>query len=329
MRFDAPTRLFLEKKMITCIDFTADNQTIAIASKDGAVKLWNSRGELLQKLSNDYCEIVDVKFNPVGDMIAIASNDGIIQLWSLENKLLKTKPFKSRNYKGRLCISFSPDGTMIAIATSDPTIQLWHLDSDTIERLSEYESNIHQVTFSPDAKMIASVNQDNTVILWNLEGKIHTTLMNVQNYYYPNVFGYDYYYPNFCGKVVFSSNSPTLATISLTEIKIWTSQGELLETIKNTKNNMLDAYFLQNHSDILALIRDDQTIELWSIYGEVLQTIHPVADNSYIDFAACSSDGSTVVVANSKGLIKLWHLGLDNILKYSKNFIHDYLVSQQ
>lgn len=90
--------------------FSPDGQTIATASYDHKVKLWNSDGKEILTLKYPGT-VTDVSFSPKGQKIATASVDGIVRLWDLQGTLIK----QIQDQKDTVwSVTFSPDSQTIA-----------------------------------------------------------------------------------------------------------------------------------------------------------------------------------------------------------------------
>jgi WD40 repeat protein len=73
------------------VAFAPDGQTIASASGDKTVKLWNLAGELLQEFSGHSDAVYSVAFAPDGQTIASANSDYTVKLWNLDLDSLVAK----------------------------------------------------------------------------------------------------------------------------------------------------------------------------------------------------------------------------------------------
>ncbi|MBR8835916.1 MAG: AAA-like domain-containing protein [Stigonema ocellatum SAG 48.90 = DSM 106950] len=72
------------------VAFSPDGKTIATASSDNTVKLWNLSGQPLQTLKGHSSRVNSVAFSPDGKTIATASGDNTVKLWNLNLENLLT-----------------------------------------------------------------------------------------------------------------------------------------------------------------------------------------------------------------------------------------------
>ena len=109
---------------IADIKFSPDNQTLASASVDGTVKLWNVSGILLGILKHK-SPVNSISFSPDGQTLASGSKDKMVRVWHVDGTLLKTLKHHQAEVKS---VNFSPDGQMLASVGADGKVILWNLN---------------------------------------------------------------------------------------------------------------------------------------------------------------------------------------------------------
>ncbi len=232
------------------IDFTPDNEILAIASEDEVIKLWHvETSELVQELKGHTREVWRVVVSPDGDLLASASLDGTVKLWRMSDySLLRTLHGHEEAVRD---IAFTPDGTMLASASRDRTIKLWRIpQGEHVYTIEDDVNTVFSITFSPSSTMLASAANDRTVKLWDAgNGELQRTL---QQHDGPVV------------DVTFAPNGQTLASSSLdSTIKLWrVSDGKLLNTLYGHEHAVSSIDFSPDGKR-LASASEDATIRLW------------------------------------------------------------------
>ena len=74
------------------VSFSPDGQTLASASRDTTVKLWDRNGTELATLEGHQDEVYGVSFSPDGQTLASASRDTTVKLWdrNLDNLIAQS-----------------------------------------------------------------------------------------------------------------------------------------------------------------------------------------------------------------------------------------------
>ncbi len=291
---------------INHLAFNPDGTTIASASDDGTIKLWNLQGELICTLSGHTQSVNHLAFNPDGTTIASASDDSTIKLWNLQGELLHTLS----DHNGWVNhLAFSTDGTTIASAGSiDRTIKLWDIQGESLHTLSGHTGWINHLAFSTDGTTIISASDDGTIKRWNLQGELLHTLQDLSGSVYQLEFNPD--------------GTSKVSPISDRTIGRWSFQGELLHTLK-VYTGLVSILGSSPNGKTLASASYDGTIGLWNLQGESLHTLKGHTER--VNQLAFSPDGKTIASASYDGTIKLWSLDLDNVLTRGCDWVKDYL----
>ncbi|ALF51779.1 WD40 repeat-containing protein [Nostoc piscinale CENA21] len=289
-----------QKNTIASIVFSPDNKTLATASIDNVVKIWdlkqlNKKQPKTFKLptdNQDKSEDINISldllaFNPDGQTLAYGNNK-TVKLWNVSTQKLQTS--LNGHQADISSVAFSPNGGILASAGGDNTIILWNLDGKLLNTLTGHEAAINRLTLSPNGQILASASDDNTVKLWDLNGKLLHTLT-----------GHKYGVTN----IAFSPDNQTLASTSNDNtIILWNLDGTLLH--KLTKNNYsLTKIVYSPGGFILASAGSDNTINLWGVDGNLQ---HILKGHKYAITSIVFSHKNKIIATASKDkTIKLWN----------------------
>ena len=310
------------------VAFSPDGNTIATASGDNTVKLWNLQGKPLHTLKGHSDEVNSVTFSPDGMTIATASDDKTVKLWNLQGKELHTLKGHSNFVTS---VAFSDDGQTIASASYDNTVKLWNLEGQELHTLKGHSNFVTSVAFSPDGQTIASGSRDNRVKLWNHQGKKLHTLNEHSEYVYSVAFSYDGMtiasgsrdktvklwnleskllqiltgHSASVHSVAFSPDGNTIASASFDKtVKLWNHQGKELHTLTGHRALVYSVAFSRDGMTI-ASASDDKTVKLWNLESKPLHTLTGHRDSVYS--VTFSPDGQTIASASGDKTVKLWN----------------------
>jgi WD40 repeat protein len=137
---------------ITGLAFSADGQTLASASMDMKIRLWDVTTRqtvgILEGHSHSR-EIEILAFSHDGRLIVSGSRDGTVVLWDVKTKQVMGVFWGHSTSVTALC--FSPDARLLASASFDDTIRIWGVGTRKVTRIIQLDEVFHRLSFSSDA----------------------------------------------------------------------------------------------------------------------------------------------------------------------------------
>lgn len=162
--------------------FSPDNRTVASASGNATLHLWDTRtGEHSTHLGHTY-PVVALAFSPDGNTLATGSFREI-RLWNLTT----AQPTQASVLEGHrdmvTTLAFSPDSKILASTSFYGTILVWDIETgQRRHNLPAHTDSITAFAFSPDNRMLASggywsLDAESTIHLWDIHtGHLLTTV---------------------------------------------------------------------------------------------------------------------------------------------------------
>ncbi len=249
-----------------------DSRTIASASGDATLHLWNARtGEHSTHLWHTY-PVVALAFSPDGNTLATGSFREI-RLWDLTTG----QPTQASVLEGHrdmvTTLAFSPDSKTLASTSFYGTILLWDIETGQRRHdLRAHTDSITALTFSHDNRTLASggywsLDAESTIHLWDIHtGHLLTTVEGHTDPVFALAFSPGS--PSVNGEAA-SNNIYRNTLVSAgwdSTIRLWHPQtGQLHRTFKGDTRPVLALAVLPDSYNTLASVDLDRTIQLWPL----------------------------------------------------------------
>ncbi|MEG4218614.1 AAA-like domain-containing protein, partial [Microcoleus sp. Pol14C6] len=283
------------------VAFSPDGKTLASASGDNTIKLWNLQNQKNIKTLTGHSGLVrSVAFSSDGKTLASARDDNTIKLWNPQTgKPIATLTGHSNPV---ISVAWSPDGKTLASGSADKTIKLWNLQTQKpLATLTAHRSFVNSVAFSPDSLTLASAGADKTIKLWNLQTQKPLATLTGHR--------------SFVNSVAFSPDGKTLASASSDKtIKLWNLQTKELIATLTGHSDQVNSVAISPDGKTLASASGDNTIKLWNLQTkEAIATL--TGHSTFVNSVAWSPDRKTLASASGDGTIKLWNLQTQKNIK--------------
>ena len=153
---------------VTAVAFSPDGTTLASASADSTIKIWNKKtGQLLRTLTGHVHGVCCIAYSPDGGLLASGGDDAYVRLWDATSGTLRVR--LSENTSKVRCLTFSPNGERLAAGRQDSSIELWNVKSRTLAATFKgHKKAVLTVAFTPTGNLLVSGSADQAVKLWSL-----------------------------------------------------------------------------------------------------------------------------------------------------------------
>ena len=283
---------------VITVAFSPDERTLASASFDGSITLWDveSRALLWSGLHTQGTNWL--AFAPDGGLLASGSNDASVRLWDpLSGRQLETLSHPGSVF----AVSWSPDGRLLVSGGSDGHIRVWEIQktqsATCVQTLSGHSNWVRGLAFAPDGSRLASASWDGSIKLWEAREGENLRACQTLTGHRERVH---------C--VAWSPDGHTLASGGFDHtIRLWdTEEGSTRVVLQGHSAVVNGLAFVPNSRSLLSG-SDDGTLRLWDVEsGQCVRVLEGYAP-SLLD-VAWSPNGTQLASAGSDTLVTIWEV---------------------
>ncbi|KAJ1569920.1 hypothetical protein HK096_010062 [Nowakowskiella sp. JEL0078] len=272
---------------VNSVVFSPDGSTIASASYDKTVRMWNPVTGTSRVFEGHKYSVFSVAFSPNGEVIASASCDNTVRVWNAVTG-------NSRVFVGHTSyvnsVAFSPDGETIVSASDDNTVRMWNVATGKSRVFKGHKYDVFSVAFSPHGTTFASGSKDKTVRVWS----VATGTSRIFEGHASGVLS-----------VVFSPNAANIASASEDNtVRVWNAITGTSRIFRGHTNWVKSVAFSPDGASI-ASGSCDNTVRVWNAVTGTSRVFE--GHTSYVKGVVFSPDGATIASASWDNTVRIWN----------------------
>jgi WD40 repeat protein len=279
---------------VLSVAISTDGETIVAGGWDGAIRMWNRKGQpLAQPFKAHPTPVWSVAISTDGQTIITGGWDETIRMWNRKGQPL-VQPFKAHP-RAVMSVVISRDGQTVVSGGDDGTVRMWNRKGQPLAKpFKGHQSAVYSVAISTDGQTIVSGGDDGTVRMWNRKGQ---PLAKPFKGHQSKV-----------SSVAISTDGQMIVSGGLDgSVRVWNRKGQpLAEPFKGSVKGSVSSIVISTDGQTIVSGDDDDTVKIWNREGQLLaEPFKGHQDN--VSSVAISKDGQTIVSGGWDGTVRIWN----------------------
>lgn len=153
--------------IITDLDWSSAQKTLAIAHRDGMVTFWSESEDHNNSIIDTNTAINSLAWSQDGELIVAGGEGGKIEVWGIDNNTLIAENEAHANW----IVSvdwLGPDSRIVSAGFDDGYIKFWDVDDWQLDsEITRYYSWFSNVVWSSSGNYIAVAKYGGDIVFWN------------------------------------------------------------------------------------------------------------------------------------------------------------------
>ena len=152
---------------VSCLSFSHDGEIMATGGSDHFVKIWGTKGELVQTLKGHSKTVIRVLFHPTKlDILVSSSADHTIRFWNyLDGEMLRVFPSHRTSIT---CMAFHPSGNiLVSCSHEEEIVKFWNVRNGQVLQ-TVISPTVSNLSFHPNGSLFSSCGGSNSITLWKV-----------------------------------------------------------------------------------------------------------------------------------------------------------------